>query len=269
MNRTRRILSALGLTVALASLPACLVTARGSGTWSTGGAVVAYDAPPEPRVENPQPMAGHVWVRGNWTMRNNQWVWIDGHWERARAGYQWTDGRWEPHNGSWHWVAGTWTAGNGPNGTIVTGDGGVVVTGGGNGGYVPPRDQIQDHRYDGSNSGGGVIVGNGGGVVVTGGGAGGRPPLVASNGAGTVIAGNGGVTVIGPTVAPPPVRVENPGPARRGYVWIEGNWQWANNNYEWVPGHWERSKAGHRWQPVRWQQNNGVWIRIEGSWTSN
>ena len=268
MNRTRRILSALALTVSLGALPACLVTARGSGTWSTGGSVVAYEAPPEPRMENPQPMAGHVWVRGNWTMQNNQWVWIDGHWERQRAGYAWSDGRWEPHNGSWHWVAGTWTVSSGgpQGGTIVTGDGGVIVTGGGG------RDQVQDHRYDPPNNGGGVIVGgNGGGAVIVGNNNGGRPPLVAGNGAGTVIVGNGGVTITGPTQAPPPIRVENPGQARRGYIWIEGAWDWNQQarQYDWVPGHWERTKAGHRWQPVRWEQQGGVYVRIGGTWQIN
>src|SRR5262245_49149702 len=105
MNRTRRILSALGLAAALGALPACLVTARGSGTYSgsyTTGAVVAYEAPPEPRYENPQPMSGHVWLQGNWTWQNGQWVWVAGHWERERSGYDWRPGRWEPRNGSWH-----------------------------------------------------------------------------------------------------------------------------------------------------------------------
>jgi len=248
MNRTRRILSALGLTVALgATIPACTVVAR--GRVQTPGVVVAYDAPPEPRQENPQPMAGHVWVRGNWTMQNGQWLWIDGHWERQRANQSWQDGRWEPHNGSWHWVAGTWANG-GAGGTIVTGDGGVVVAGGGNGGGYPQRDQVQDHRYPQNNNGG-------------------QPPLVATNGAGTAVVNNGTVTIYGPTQAPPPARVENPGPSRKGYLWIEGAWQWTNDQYEWAPGHWERTKANRRWEPVRWQQQGNVWVRIGGSWSIN
>lgn len=266
MNRTRRILSALGLTLALgATLPACLVRTSGSGTFATTGSVVAYEAPPEPRQENPRPMRGQVWVRGNWSMQNNQWIWIDGHYESERSNQYWNDGRWEAHNGSWHWVAGSWSSQ--PNGTIVTGTGTVVVSGNGNGngGYVPPRDQVQDHRYDPPPP----VNNGGGGTVIQGGSGPGRPPIVATNGAGTVVVGQGGVTISGPTQAPPPIRVENPGPSRRGYVWIEGNWQWANNSYEWVPGHWERSKAGKRWQPVRWEQQGGVYVRVGGSWSIN
>lgn len=253
MHRTRRILSALGLTLALgATLPACLFTARGR---FTTGAVVAYDQPPEPRMESPQPMAGHVWVRGNWTWQNNQWMWIDGHWERERAGYAWQQGEWQPRNGSWHWVGGQWTASGGGSGTIVTGNGAVIVDGHGHG--QGPRDQVQDHRYPNNHGTPPVIVNNGPG------------PLVAGNGAGTVIVGNGGVTIIGPTAAPPPLRVESPGPNRKGYVWIEGAYQWSNNQYEWVSGHWERSKANHVWQPVRWELRGNVYIRIGGEWRIN
>jgi hypothetical protein len=264
MNRTRRILSAIGLTVALgATLPACMVTARGNARYG-GGAVVAYDAPPEPRVENPgQGMAGHVWVRGKWTWQNGQWAWVDGHWERDRAGYAWQDGRWEPHNGSWHWVEGTWTvSSNGGGGTIVNGGGAVIVDGHDHG----DRPREQDHRYDQGNQGGGVIVGGGGGggVIVNNG----QGGLAAQNGAGTVLVGGGNVTIVGPTQAPPPIRVENPGPARRGYVWLEGNWMWSDNQrgYEWVPGHWERAKANQRWEPVRWELRGNVYVKIGGRW---
>lgn len=254
MNRTRRILSTLGLALLLGTtLPACLVTARGR---IATGAVVAYDQPPAPRVESPQPMAGHVWVKGNWNWQNGQWVWIDGHWERERAGYAWQDGRWEPRNGSWHWVGGEW----------IVGGGGVIVTDGGG-----PRPHDQDHRFDNQPQGG-VIVTNGGavgqgGVIVNNG----QGGLVATNGAGTVVSQGGQVVIVGPTQPPPPIRVENPGPSRRGYIWIEGAWSWDNNakQYDWVPGHWERTKANRRWEPVRWQQQGNVWIRVGGQWTIN
>ena len=259
MNRTRRILSALGLVAVLGTAPACLVTARGG--FQTTGAVVAYDQPPPPRDENPGMMAGHVWVRGNWNWQNNQWVWVDGHWERERNGYAWQDGRWEPRNGSWHWVAGSW---------VVVG-GGAVVTGGG-GGYDPHN---QDHRNDGPQGGvivtnngvvtpnGGVVTGNGGVIVNNG-----QGGLVASNGAGTVIAGQGGVVIVGPTQPPPPPRVESPGQARRGYLWIEGSYNWNDQakQYEWVPGHWERMKANHRWDPPRWVLQGNVYVRVGGTW---
>ncbi|MBK9033964.1 MAG: YXWGXW repeat-containing protein [Myxococcales bacterium] len=268
MNRTRRILSGLGLALVLGTtLPACVVAARGR---LTTGAVVAYDQPPPPRVENPQPMAGHVWVHGNWTWQNNQWVWADGHWQRERAGYAWQDGRWEPRNGSWHWVGGDW---------VVSGSGTVVVGGGNDGGR--PRDQ--DHRFDNQPQGGVIVTNNGavnpqGGVIVTNNGPqggvivnGGQGGLVATNGAGTVISQGGHVIITGPTAPPPPPRVESPGPARRGYVWIEGAYFWDKDAraYNWAPGHWERAKANHRWVPVRWEQQGGVYIRVGGEWHIN
>ncbi len=253
MNRTRRILSTLGLAALLGTtLPACVVTARGR---IATGAVVAYDQPPPPRAENPQPMAGHVWVKGNWQWQGGQWVWVDGHWERERSGYAWQDGRWEPRNGSWHWVGGSW---------VVVG-GGVVVTGGGGGGTVADPHN-QDHRYGQPHGqpNGGVVVGNNGGVVVNNG----QGGVIATNGAGTVISSGGQVVIVGPSAPPPPPRVENPGPARRGYVWIEGAYAWSEQarQYEWVPGHWERAKAGHRWNPVRWELRGNVYVRIGGEW---
>ena len=269
MNRTRRILSTLGLAALLGTtLPSCVIAARGH---VATGAVVAYDQPPPPREEAYQQQAGYVWVHGNWTWQGGQWVWIDGHVERERSGYAWQDGKWEPRNGSWHWVEGSW---------VVVG-GGAVVTGGGGGQVYDPHNQ--DHRYDGQGNGqGGVIItndgpvnGNGqGGVIVGNGGIvgnNGQGGLVATNGAGTVIVGQGGVVITGPTAPPPPPRVENAGPARRGYIWIDGSYNWNDQGkqYEWVPGHWERMKAKHRWDPPRWQLQGNVYVRVGGSWVIN
>ncbi|MEZ4399667.1 MAG: hypothetical protein R3B06_06595 [Kofleriaceae bacterium] len=273
MNRTRRILSLLGLSLALGTtLPACLVTAQGR---MATGSMVAYDQPPPPRAENPQGgMAGHIWISGNWSWQNNQWVWIDGHWERERAGYAWSDGRWEPRNGTWHWVSGEWVVSTSGTGTVIVGDGG--------------RPQVQDHRYDdqpqsgdaivthapnggtiitngGLPQGGGVVVGQGGVVVSNG-----QGGVIASNGAGTVVSAGGTVTITGPTAAPPPPRVENPGQPRRGYTWIEGAYQWDQDarQYDWVPGHWERTKAQKVWVPFRWELRGNVYVRVGGEWRS-
>lgn len=283
MQRTRRIMSKLGLALLIAaSLPACVIRARGD--FQTTGARVAYSQPPEPRAENYAPMAGQVWVRGHWSWNNNQWVWVNGRYEPIRQGYAWQDGRWEPRNGTWHWVDGQW---------VVSGSGTVVVGG--------DRPQVQDHRYPNGQPGnpqGGVIIGNpNGGVVTNPGGVvvgnpqGGviignpNPPVgqggvvvnngqggvIASNGAGTVVSSGGTVIIVppgSPTIAPPPPRVETPGPGRRGHIWIAGSWNWNTNTrqYEWVPGHWGRVKANHVWQPPRWEQRGNAWVRIEGEW---
>lgn len=244
MTRTRSItkaLGTLGLLLALgATAPACVVTARGS--LRTSG-VVAYQEPPPPQEETYEARAGHVWIKGRWDWQNGGWQWVPGHWERERAGYGYQDGRWEQRNGQWHWIDGQW----------VVVQQGTVVTGGGGGTWVDDRPQVRDHRD-----------GQPGTVVVTGGG--GQGPLVATNGAGTVVAGAGGVVIVGPNTAPPPIRVENPGAARSGYIWVQGNWQWTNGQYEWVPGHWERQKAGYQWYDGRWEAQGSSWVWIAGEW---
>ena len=117
MNRTGRLLSGMGLALALATTSACVV--RTSGHVRVRGAVVVREAPPEPKYEEVQVRAGYVWVRGHWDWQN-QWVWMPGHWERERAGKVWADGRWEQQNGQWVWVDGTWQVQG--HGTVVVPD---------------------------------------------------------------------------------------------------------------------------------------------------
>src|SRR5688572_33465613 len=70
----------------------------------------------------------------------------------------------------------------------------------------------------------------------------------------------------GPKEAPPPPRAETPGPAKEGFVWVEGEWDWKGGKYEWIPGHWERARANKRWRPGRWEQKDGKWTRARGGW---
>lgn len=252
MNRTRRphalahalakALGALGLALAIGAAPGCVVAARGQ---LRTGAVVAYEAPPAPRQESYESRAGYVWIKGRWDWQNGQWQWVAGHWERERAGYGYQDGRWEQRNGQYHWVEGQWVAGG--------------STGYGNT-YAPDRPQVIDHRdgqqgtYGPPPPPGGTIGGNG--------------PLTATSGAGTAVVVNGQVMIY-PSAPPPAVRVENPGPARGGYVWMRGNWQWSNNQYEWVPGHWERERAGYQWYDGEWRQQNNQWVWFQGEWRAS
>ncbi len=102
----RRILSALALTTALASVvPACVVsgTARMRGT-------VAYSEPPPPREEYVESRPGFIWVQGRW--------------ERERRGYRYDRGQWMQRGSSWHWVEGNWVAVGGTSG------GGTVISDG-------------------------------------------------------------------------------------------------------------------------------------------
>lgn len=247
MNRTNRFavgiqkaLGALGLMLAIGTAGGgCVIAARGQ---LRTGVVVADQAPPPDQVETYDARPGYVWIKGRWDWQNGGWQWVQGHWERERAGYGYQHGSWQQANGRWHWTEGQW-----------------VQAGQGSGGvYVDDRPQVIDHR-DGQQ----------GTVIVTPGGPGPYVPpggLTASNGAGTVITSPGGVIIVGPNQPPPPVRVESPGAARGGYIWVRGNWQWSNGQYEWVAGHWEREKAGYAWYDGQWQSQNNQWVWIAGEW---
>ncbi len=238
MKRSARIISVLGLALLMGGASACVVTARGR---VHTGAVVVYEEPPAPQeeIEFTQGRAGYVWIRGRHDWQGGRWAWMPGHWERERSGHQWNDGRWERRDGSWHWVDGTW---------IVHGSATVVT-------HDPGRPQVIDHRGDG-----------GGGHP--------QPPPVTGHaqnpdGSGVAVVVGGGhvqVNVHGPTAAPPPIRVENPGGARGGYVWVRGNYEWRANQYEWIPGHWEREKTGHQWFDGRWELQGGVYVWFGGEW---
>lgn len=65
--------------------------------------------------------------------------------------------------------------------------------------------------------------------------------------------------------APPAVRVERWSP-RRGYVWVNGNWDWNGNDWVWVAGHYERERRGYRWRDRRWEQRDGVYVAVDGGW---
>lgn len=59
-------------------------------------------------------------------------------------------------------------------------------------------------------------------------------------------------------VAPPPLRVENPGyPPYSGYVWTTGYWSWGGRQHVWVPG---------RWVAPRWVQEGRYWRMHDGRW---
>ena len=67
-------------------------------------------------------------------------------------------------------------------------------------------------------------------------------------------------------VAPPPPRVERVPAARRGFVWVPGNWDWNGRRYIWRAGHWERTRRGYRYRQDRWVERDGGWVRERGGW---
>jgi hypothetical protein len=73
--------------------------------------IVVMQAPPaaQQEVPTPRPSAGHVWVAGYWTWRNNQYQWMAGHWEMPpRSGAVWVPPRWQPEGTSWRFYEGYW-----------------------------------------------------------------------------------------------------------------------------------------------------------------
>jgi hypothetical protein len=82
---------------------------------------------------------------------------------------------------------------------------------------------------------------------------------------GVYVRTDGGWIVDGPGMAPPVIREERY-EARRGFVWIRGQWDWGGGQWNWVPGHYERERAGHRWRERRWENRDGVYVNVEGGW---
>ena len=71
--------------------------------------------------------------------------------------------------------------------------------------------------------------------------------------------------------SPPPMpthRCEQ-GPARhrRGFVWIEGHYDWRYDHYVWVEGHWKSKRHGQHWINGHWKWRNHSWVWIQGRWT--
>lgn len=68
-------------------------------------------------------------------------------------------------------------------------------------------------------------------------------------------------------IAPPEPRVERVPPPRRGFVWVNGYWDWNGRRYVWRHGRWERVRHGYHWREDRWVERNGGWARERGGWS--
>jgi WXXGXW repeat (2 copies) len=66
--------------------------------------------------------------------------------------------------------------------------------------------------------------------------------------------------------APPPMRVEVAPPAREGYVWIPGYWDYRDHDYSWVGGHFEREREGFVYVAPRYEEREGHWRVYVGGW---
>ena len=68
-------------------------------------------------------------------------------------------------------------------------------------------------------------------------------------------------------VAPPAPIVEERGPARPGFVWVEGYHRWDGHRYVWTHGRWVHPPRGHaEWIPGHWDSRPGGYVWIQGHW---
>jgi hypothetical protein len=67
-------------------------------------------------------------------------------------------------------------------------------------------------------------------------------------------------------IAPPPVRVETVPPARAGFVWAPGYWDYRGREHVWVAGRWVHERHGYHWVPDRWEQRGPHWHHEPGHW---
>jgi hypothetical protein len=94
---------------------------------ATMGAAAFVNAPAETgaaplagQVPSGTPVAGGVWMAGQWISNGGQWRWEASHWEVPPArNASWVAGHWAAQDGSWVWVNGAWNVGDEPAASAV------------------------------------------------------------------------------------------------------------------------------------------------------
>jgi hypothetical protein len=68
-------------------------------------------------------------------------------------------------------------------------------------------------------------------------------------------------------IAPPPVVVEE-APARPGFIYAPGYWDWdaAHHRHVWKKGEYLREHPGEHYVPYAWSEHNGRYHLNEGDW---
>jgi hypothetical protein len=67
-------------------------------------------------------------------------------------------------------------------------------------------------------------------------------------------------------VAPPPLRIENMGHPRDGFVWAAGHWEWNGQAYRWVAGSWIVEHGRAHWIADQWEATGPQWRFVPGHW---
>ncbi len=65
--------------------------------------------PAAPVVTRPAaPSARHIWIDGEWIVRNNNYEWKPGYWSIPPERSRWVHGYWVKERGGWYWHPGYW-----------------------------------------------------------------------------------------------------------------------------------------------------------------
>ena len=68
-------------------------------------------------------------------------------------------------------------------------------------------------------------------------------------------------------IGPPAPLHEVVPPARSGFVWAPGHYEWHGSQYVWIQGHWMPQRYGYEYREPRWvQRGNGEWHMVGGNW---
>ena len=65
---------------------------------------------------------------------------------------------------------------------------------------------------------------------------------------------------------PPPPRVIVAPPARPGYVWAPGYWNWNGRRHVWHEGVWVRERRGYHYAAPEWRQDGDRYGFRRGHW---
>ncbi|MDC8756549.1 YXWGXW repeat-containing protein [Janthinobacterium fluminis] len=66
--------------------------------------------------------------------------------------------------------------------------------------------------------------------------------------------------------APPPPKFESAPPARRGYVWAPGYWNWDGHRHVWSAGQWQPERDGSQYRAAEWVPEHNGWRLNRGGW---
>jgi hypothetical protein len=69
----------------------------------------------------------------------------------------------------------------------------------------------------------------------------------------------------GPHDPPPALRVEV-SPARSGYIWTGGHYDYRQREYRWHPGRYDRERPGWAWRDGSWEHHEDHYDWHRGGW---